>query len=47
MKTIEDKAIEYVNKLKFRIEGDSSGKCIYDAYLAGYNEAKKTTTNLE
>lgn len=46
MKTIEEKAIEYVNKLKFRIKGDSSGKCIYDAYLAGYNEAKETT-NLE
>ncbi len=41
MGTAEEKAIEYVNKLKFRIEGDSSGKCIYDAYLAGYNEAMR------
>lgn len=39
--TVEEKAIRFVAKLKFRIDGDSSGKYIYDAFLAGYNEAKK------
>lgn len=42
--TVEEKAIRFVAKLKYRINDDSSGKYIYDAFLAGYNEAKKTTT---
>lgn len=36
---VEKKAINYVNKLDFRIEGDSSGKYLYDAFIDGYHEA--------
>ncbi len=38
---MENKALKYVNQLGYRMEGDSSGKYLYDAYLAGYLEATR------
>lgn len=43
MKTIEEKAIGYVNKTGYRIDGDSSGKHLYDAFLAGAAFAQEWT----